>query len=283
MLVTVCAAVVSAGAAVIRCVQLFYYTDSSTGYVNGSGKKLIIELYIFIAAGILLFAFSAFPFHGKNTDKSEINPGKGMFLLSLLCAAGMFYDFIYQCVRCYLYVDQTSYPAANRIVPMVLCAVFALVSCAYFAVLCQCSRTRRFEFGRLWFLRLAPFFWAFCNVLVGMTDYGNVIYDVDSALKYLALIFGLLFFFSLFASREEKFSRVGSLVFFGCSYGALCFVLAFPRIIAFAAGAGLPAPDFSAPAFLFTGIFAFAVSCRFFLKRRPGFCFLKTLKPLPFR
>lgn len=267
-LVTICAALVSFGAVVIRCVQLFYYTDTATGYVLSGGKDLIVDLYICTGAGILLFGLVSFISFNKNTADYDLSPGRGMFWFSLLSAAGIFYDFIYQCVRCYMYVSKTAYPAANRIVPMILCAVFALVSCAYFAVLCQCSRSRRFEFGRLWLLRLAPLFWAFFNILVGLTDYGNVVYDVDSALKYLALIFGLLFFFSLFASREKQFRRLGSLVFFGYSYGSLSFILAFPRIVAFIAGRELLSPNFSAPAFLFTGIFAFAAAVQISFKKK---------------
>ncbi len=261
-----CAACISVGAAVIRCVLLFYYTDPQTGYVTGSGKELIFDLYVCLAVSIVLFALAAWI--GRADAGEELVPGRGMFLLSLFSAAGMFYDFIYQCVNCYLYVSKTSFPAANRIVPMALCAVFALLSCAYFAVLCQCSRSSRFEFGRLWLLRLAPLCWTFCNVLVGLTEYGNIVFDVDSALKYLSLIFGMVFFFLLFASRESQFKRMGVLAFFGYSYGVLSFVLSLPRTITFIGGAGLAFPDFSAPAFLFTGVFAFAAALRISFKKK---------------
>ena len=44
IVLTLCAACISVGAAVIRCVQLFYYTDPQTGYVTGSGKELIARM-----------------------------------------------------------------------------------------------------------------------------------------------------------------------------------------------------------------------------------------------
>lgn len=264
----ICAALVSVGAAVVRCIQLFYYTDMSTGIVLSSGRDLIADLYICIGVSIFLFAFASFAFFNKSTSEFDFVPGRGMFLASLLSAAGMFYDFIYQCVNCYNYIAKTAYPALNRIIPMIACAVFALLSCAYFAVLCQCSRSSRFEFSRLWLLRLTPLFWAFCNALLGLTEYGDVIYDVDSALRYLAVIFGLVFFFLLSASREKASKHLGPLVFFGYSYGALCFMLSFPRMVAFIAGEGLPAADYSAPTFLFTGIFAFAAALEISFKKK---------------
>ena len=91
---------------VIRCIQLFYYTDLSTGYVVSGGKNLISELYLIIAVAVLLFAGVSFIFFNKKTSEFDFTPGKGMFLLSLLCAAGMFYDFIYQCVSCYDYISK---------------------------------------------------------------------------------------------------------------------------------------------------------------------------------
>lgn len=154
-------------------------------------------------------------FFNKKTSEFDFTPGKGMFLLSLLCAAGMFYDFIYQCVSCYDYISKTSYIAVNRVIPMVLCIISALICCAYFAILSQCSRSSRFEFGRLKILCFAPFLWVFCNVLVGLTAYGDALYDVDSALKNFCLVFGLLFFFFYAAQREKLSAEWGLLRFSG--------------------------------------------------------------------
>lgn len=265
---TACAALTTVGAAVIRCIQLFYYTDSSTGYVLSGGKNLITDLYINIAVAAVLYAGVSFIFFNKKTSDFDFAPGKGMFLLSLLCTAGLFYDFIFQCVSLYNYISKTSYIAPNRVVPMIFCIISALISCAYFAILSQCSRSSRFEFGRLRILCFAPFFWVFCNVLVSLTSYGDALYDVDSALKNFCLVFGLLFFFFFAAQREKTFSRMGALVFFGYTYGALCFVLVFPRIIGLVAGAELNAPEYASPAFLFTGIFAFAAAFNISFKKK---------------
>ena len=264
----VCASLVSLAAVIIKCVQLLYYTDVSSGYIINSGKNLIISFYICIGTGFLLFAGASFAFFDKSADDCGFSPGRGMFLPCVLCAAGMFFDFIYQCVGCYEYISKNSYPAANRYVPMIACAVFALLSCVYFIVLSQSSRSNRFDFGKLTLLRLMPFFWVLCNALLGLTEYGDMYYGAESTLKYIALIFGLVFFFLLAAEKEKTYRRLGALVFFGYSYGALCFALSVPRIISFLAGAELPAAEFSAPTFLFTGIFSFAAALNISFKKK---------------
>lgn len=265
---TACAVLITACAAIVRCIQLFYYTDSSTGYVLSSGKKSITELYISIVVAAVLFAGVSFIYFNKKTSDFDFAPGKGMFLLSVLCSAGLFYDFIFQCVSLYNYIEKTSYIAPNRVIPMALCILFALISCAYFAILSQCSRSSRFEFGRLRILCFAPFFWVLSNALVSLTSYGDALYDVDSALKNFCIVFGLLFFFFFAAQREKTFSRMGAFVFFGYTYGALCFVLAFPRLIALVSGVGVNVPHYASPAFLFTGIFAFAAAFNISFKKK---------------
>ncbi len=267
-LLTACAALTTVGAVVIRCIQLFYYTDLSTGYVLSDAKNLITDLYINIVVSVLLFAVTSFAFFNKKTSEVDFVEGKGMFFMSLLCTAGMFYDFIFQCVSCYNYISKTAYIAVNRIIPMILCVVSALICCAYFAILSQSSRTSRFEFGRLKILCFAPFLWVFCNVLVSLTEYGDALYDVDSALKNFCLVFGLLFFFLFAAQSEKTFSRMGTLVFFGYTYGALCVVLVLPRIVSLIAGISMPVPEYSSPAFLFTGLFAFAVAFDISFKKK---------------
>ena len=105
-------------------------------------------------------------------------------------------------------------------------------------------------------------------MLVGLTAYGDALYDVDSALKNFCLVFGLLFFFFYAAQREKTFSRMGALAFFGYTYGALCFVLVVPRIVSLIAGVSLTAPEYSSPAFLFTGAFAFVAAVNISFKKK---------------
>lgn len=192
--------------AVIRCILL------SGAVPAAESNDLSLCFYICFAAGILLFAASSFMLFSGKTDTVGPSLESGMFLPCILGAAGVFCDFIYQCLSCYDYVSRTAYPAANRIVPMIACAVFALLSCAYFIVLSICSRSRSFDLGRLRLLCFTPLLWAFCHVLLGLTEYESAYNDTESALKYITLIFGLLFFFLLAAQKEDAKAN-GSLAF----------------------------------------------------------------------
>lgn len=255
------AVIVSLGAAVLRCLQLILYTDTETGYITLNGEHTITDFYIFAFVAVALYGIYAFG--KKRSDGEEVfAPGRLFLVFSALSCAGMFYDFIHQCLNCYNYSVQTEYPAANRLAMMIACAVFALLSCVYFAVMCESFRSSRFDYGRLWLLRLAPVFWFMCNLLLGLTDYGDVFYDLDTVLKNFTVIAGLMFFFFLAGISENEVTRPRALAFSGFCYGSFSFILAFPRIVVFIAGTGLKAADYSFITFLFSGMFAFALSLK---------------------
>lgn len=259
--VTVLAAFAVLAGAVIRCILL------SGAVPAAESNDLSLCFYICFAASVLLFAASSFMLFSGKTDTVGPSPESGMFLPCISGAAGVFCDFIYQCLSCYDYVSRTAYPAANRIVPMIACAVFALLGCAYFIVLSICSRSRSFDLGRLRLLCFAPFLWALCHVLLGLTEYESAYNDTESALKYITLIFGLLFFF-LLAAQKEDVKANGSLAFFGFAYSAVCFVSAVPRIIAYAFGAQLPQAGYFSVSFLLVGVFAFAAAAEISFKKK---------------
>lgn len=261
------AMIVSVGSAVFRCVQLILYTDTATGYITLGGENTVAVFYVSLTAAALLYGL--YSFSKKRSECPEyFMPGKSVLWFSALSCIGMFYDFIHQCLNCYYYMSQTAHPAANRLATMIACTVFALFSCVYYAVMCEAFRSSSFDYGRLWPLRFAPVMWFLCNLLLGLTEHSDVFYDVDSVLKYFTVIAGLLFFLFLSGISENDLRRQRSLAFSGFCYGAFSFILSFPRLIALAAGTGLNAADYSEVTFLFTGMFAFALSFEISAQKR---------------
>lgn len=248
-------------ALVLRCIQLVLFTDSETGGVTLSGKDTAAQFYIYIFAAAVFFAFYAFS-SGSAKSYAQFFRGKALFCLSLLSCAGMFCDFIRRCLGCYYYAAGSEYIALNRLVPMALCSLFALFSCVYFAVMCEALKSSRFDYGRLWFIRLAPVFWAMCSLLVCLTEYSGALYDPDSIMKNFAFAAGMLFFLFLSSSPEDGGKRLKALSFFGLFYGSVCVALSAARIAALIFGAELKAAEYGVPAFLFTGLFAIVLSCR---------------------
>ncbi len=228
----------------------------------------LLCFYICCAVGIFLFAVSTLMlFHGRKKGSAP-TPESGMFFPFLLGAAGVFCDFIYQCVSCYDYVSNTAYPMANRIASIAACALFALLSCVYFIIMSLCARSSSIDLGRLAPLCATPFLWSLCHVFIGLTEYESTYDDTESIIKYIMLIFGLMFFFLLAAQTGKKARSKRGLAFFGFAYSSACFVAAVPRAIAYFYGAELPQAGYFSLSFLLVGIFAFAAAIEISLKRK---------------
>lgn len=258
----------SLGAAFVRCIQLLMYTNPDTGIVIDGAENTVALFYIFTALSVVMLG--AFVFASKSSFECpiQIKDSTGLSLCSCLAAAGMFYDFVHQCVRCYLYVSANSYIAVNRLLPMIFSAVFALLSAVFFIFTALSVKSSRYDFSRMWFFKITPVLWSLVNLLILLTDYDDDILAIDTLLKYSAFILALVFFV-LFALTAESEKANGSLtVFFGFLYSGISFSLSFGRMVCFIIGQDIVSADFSSPAFMFTGLFAFAFSFCICLRKK---------------
>lgn len=251
---------ISIAALALRCVQVFKYTDFETAHIVKSASGTVSAFYVFLAASVILFSFAVVgckPFPSANRKD-----GKAIFALCVLAGAGMFYDFVYRCILCFEYASATRHLVANRFVPMIFTAVFALLTAVFFFVLGISFKTARYKMSSLWFLYISPVMWALSGMLSLLTVYDDVFFAEETFLKYAALIAAIVFFM-LFALGEDKEKSVlPAVVASGLVYASLAVELAVPRIVALAAGLPLAKADFSCLSFLFTGLFAACVAVK---------------------
>lgn len=242
----------------LRCIQLFFMTDASTGFINRNRAGTIVLFFLSCLAFILFI-----PVLLKNKDlKNPFDKSKSKLLFFASAAAGiaMFYDFVFKCVTCYKYVQEVSVLRLNYFIPLCLSAISALLCALYFVMMGVSFKTDRYDFTSFKYYHLVPVFWNLFILFSLLTDYNDGIYAEEKTLYYIAVIFGMLFFIKLMGSMNSDYKKLKSLCFFGFAYSALCFVLAVPRAVAFLFGAELYKADFSAVTYLLMFVFAAAFS-----------------------
>lgn len=252
----------SLGAAFVRCIQLLMYTDLNSGIIVNGAENTVSLFYIFTALSAALLGVFVMLAKSSFEYPFQIKGSKVLSACSYLAAAGMFYDFVHQFINCYLYASANSYIALNRLLPMILCAVFALLSAVYFIFAGLSFNSSRYDFSKLWFFKITPVLWSLVNLLVLLTDYNDDFRAVETLLKYSAFILALVFFLLFAVTAESEKAKGGLTVFFGFLYSGISFSLSFGRIVCFIVGKEIAAADFSSPAFLLTGLFAFICSYR---------------------
>ncbi|MDE6752954.1 MAG: hypothetical protein K2J59_09315, partial [Eubacterium sp.] len=167
---------------------------------------------------------------------------------------------VFKCVNCYHYLTEVSEPRLNYFIPICLAALSALLCALYFIMMGISFKTDSYDFKNFKYYHTVPFFRNLFVLFSMLSDYNDGIYAEEKILHSIVLVFGMLFFIRLIGCMDSDYKKLRSLSFSGIFYGALCFILSVPRIIALLFGAELYHADFSAVTYLFMSVFAFALS-----------------------
>ena len=242
-------------AAALRCVQLFSFTDASTGFVLKEASASVGAVYILC---ILAVAFCGIFFHKKfiPVDPFGKKESKPLFYVCILTGAAMFYDFVHQCVNCFSYASRTTYIELNYLIPILLTGITALLCTFYFIIMGISFATEKYDFRQLVYFHLTLAIWFILGLLTSLTRYDDSYLAAQNNLRYAVLFFGITFSLVLIRCIDGGTAKLKILCFTGASYAALSFILSFPRIIAFIGGAKLNEVDYSFVSYLFTGVFA---------------------------
>lgn len=254
-------------AAALRCVQLFSFTDASTGFVLKEATASVTAVYILC---ILTAALCGMFFHKKFTpiDPFGKKEGKRLFYVCILAGAAMFYDFVHQCVNCFNYVSRTAHLELNYLIPILLAGITALLCTFYFIIMGISFITDKYDFRQLMYFHLVLLIWFVLGLLTSLTRYDDGYLAVQNNLRYAVLVLGITFSLLLIRCIDGSSAKLKTLCFTGASYAALSFILSVPSIIAFIGGAKLNEVGYSFVSYLFTGIFAAALTAEVLRKEK---------------
>ncbi|MDE6123800.1 MAG: hypothetical protein K2G22_01050 [Eubacterium sp.] len=245
-------------ATAVRCVQMFSYTNVSTGFIMRGAEKTIALFFILCAAIVLFSALLC----RKNVYKNPFSKHKSrlVFYSCIFAAIAMFYDFVHQCINCYKYISENAHFEWNYFIPVCFVGISAVLCAFYFIIMGISFVTDKYDFRNLRYFHITPVCWNLFMLLSGLTRNDDGLYAEESILHYAVLIFGMLFYIAVIRCIDSDLRKLRIFCFLGFLYGALCIVLAVPRIAAIVFGADVYTVAFSASAYLFTGAFAVSLS-----------------------
>lgn len=245
----------------LRFFQLLRLTDSSTGMVESSSSTSI-ALYACLTLCLAFSFWYGILYKKRQTVFNIENSGKSVGFLTLLMAIFFFADFIHQCYNCYSYVESVTYVEYTYVIPLVVSAVFAVISCFYFLVFFLSSRGANYDFRNFTVFHFAPAVWAFARLCVIMSKLVDPLDGIETCMEFAVLILAICFNFCFLSAVDKKNARVTCLFSFSAvSLSSFCTVLTVPRILMIISGniKLLAKPDFSTITYLVLGLFALAV------------------------
>ena len=191
--------------------------------------------YILFLLGLVLEGVECF----SKKEYARVFPDrndKRLEFFALTAAVGMFIDFVSSAVGVYSCFFSRSDTALRTVLEVLLC-LFALLSCIAMA-LCAVSFSDSggYDFSKLGAFNSAPFVWLLVKCTIGLTDVFTI-KDVDLALMYLAVVFGLGAFYCFAYESQSKAGAKSFCVFCFNSFSACVGICSLGRIFSVARGA----------------------------------------------
>lgn len=253
--------IAAAFSAFIVCVVIrFVWLFGANSQAASSPERCAGAFLAVCLAGLVLLAL--FVFSQEKISGRAVYESKAVSVFSFLCSAGMFCDFVIQCLNCYNCASKSAYVALNRIIPIGLSGAFALMSAIYFIIIGISFSSSRYDFMQLKVFKYFPLLWALCAALTDLTEYSSGYSGADAALKSLVILLALLFFFFFACCARENVGAGGikGLVFSGLCYGMMSVSCVVPEAFASLFKIAEAPAFYTDFVFLFSGLFALGIS-----------------------
>ena len=170
----------------------------------GIGAVLAVYILLFLSLGLLIAgSFRTKEYAGAFNFKNNYR----LNVLAYICAAGFGVEMVSCLLQLYDYFTGEVI-IFGRAPLLIITAVLSLVSEFTMALVAISFGDTKYDFRRIGFIAFVPLFWSMLRMGAMMTEAVNVANDVSSALKIIALIFVMCFYyrFSVEAIRDENAS-----------------------------------------------------------------------------
>lgn len=218
----------SAASCALRFIQLYKYTDESTGLLTDKSVTAFI-IYALIAAIVLLGGLYA----SKKNDLTPVdnteNIYKGQYLASLFTSVAFFADFIHQTYNCYDCIVSTDYMEYTYVVTMAFYALTAILSSFYFMVFSLTAKGTNYDFRSFTLLHFAPVAWCFSRLVLIMLKIVDVRFNVEVTVEFILLSLLIMFYFCCISMVDNNGRMSRLMAFFAVSSLALSAILVLPR------------------------------------------------------
>lgn len=250
----------------LRTVQLCLYTENSLGHIVKGAEGTII---LFYSGVLLLFLAVLLCFYRK--EKAALNPfeknSSALCLASVSAGLSMFCDFIFRIIISYNYISDAADVKLNYFIPLCVSSAASLLCSFYFIAVGISFHTDKYSFKEVKHLHVIPLIWTVSILVTCLTENVDVRYAEEELFHYMVLIFAILFYI-LFIMAADGSGSLRALGVFGIAYGVFAMIISLPRFIAFMNGVRFGYTHFSTIVYLFTGIFALAVSWAVFGQKK---------------
>lgn len=191
---------------------------------------LIIAFYIFVLSSIFCIVLRTVKEDNYSTA-FKFEKTKRLDIVSYFACFGFFVDFVHQCVRIFLCVQNGDYKSFTMFSPICLSCIFSLLSCFYFITIAMSFSDIGYDFRRLKLLHISPILWSLANLITALTEPMSLLKEVNSIIKYAAIISAVLYYYFFARETENEDKAKKPIVLFSRAFGYLALIFFVDRVM----------------------------------------------------
>lgn len=228
----------------LRTYQLLFITESDTGFY----KSVNWTVYLVYFLSILAFAVPYVMVNLAKSVPSSKNPpsrkNKFLAVSALLFGLGIVADVISTVAKIFLDKDITVIAEQENIFPLLIEAVFGLLSAIYIVIFGISFIDGKTTYSQYKFLALSPLAWSIGRVIIRFLTKISYVNIADLLFELFAIAFMMVFFLALARISSGLANETSMRSLFASGYVSVffCLLTNIPRLIVTITGNGNALP-----------------------------------------
>ena len=228
----------------LRTYQLLFITESDTGFY----KSVNWTVYLVYFLSILAFAVPYVMVNLAKSVPSSKNPpsrkNKFLAVSALLFGLGIVADVISTVAKIFLDKDITVIAEQENIFPLLIEAVFGLLSAIYVVIFGISFIDGKTTYSQYKFLALSPLAWSIGRVIIRFLTKISYVNIADLLFELFAIAFMMVFFLALARISSGLANETSMRSLFASGYVSVffCLLTNIPRLIVTITGNGNALP-----------------------------------------
>lgn len=229
----------------LRTYQLLFITEGDTGFYKTENWTVYLVYFLSILAFAVPYVMVNL---AKSVPSSKISPtrkNKFLAVTALLFGLGIVADVISTLAKIFIRGDVTSLTTQENIVPMLIEAVFGLLSAIYIVIFGISFFDGKTTYSQYKFLALSPLVWSVGRVIIRFLTKISYVNIADLLFELLAISFMMIFFLALarISSGLANETSMRSLFASGYVSAFFCLLANVPRFVVTITGNGNLLPN----------------------------------------
>lgn len=229
----------------LRTYHLLFITESDTGFYKSTNWTVYLVYFLSVLAVAVPYIMVNLAKSVPSSKNPPTRKNKFLAVTALLFGLGIVADVISTLAKIFIRGDVTSLATQENIVPMLIEAVFGLLSAIYIVIFGISFLDGKTTYSQYKFLALSPLAWSIGRVIIRFLTRISYVNIADLLFELVAISFMMVFFLALARISSGLANETSMRSLFASGYVSIffCLLTNIPRFVVTITGNGSLLPN----------------------------------------